>query len=110
MAGGGGLPTPPCLEGGGCFYKGGAFGVGWDPPPCQMKLEPAVHSKSHYFGALLKAKSTCPVPSHSFCSPMTHVCCCCSDDESSGSSTSNTSGKSTSSRGGSSTHVSISSG
>ena len=35
MAGGGGLPTPPRLEGGGCFSgRGeGAFGVGWDGIP-----------------------------------------------------------------------------
>ena len=31
---GGGLPTPPRLEGGGGrFYRGGAFGVGWDGIP-----------------------------------------------------------------------------
>ena len=29
----GGLPTPPRLGGGGCFYKGEGVGMGWDGMP-----------------------------------------------------------------------------
>ena len=56
MAGGGGLPTPPRLEGGGAFTGGGGL-LGWGG---------MAYLSTVYF-------DMCPVPSQSFCSPMTHV-------------------------------------
>ena len=53
----GGLPTPPRLEGGGAFTGGGGGLLG---------LGGMAYLSTVYF-------HLCPMPSHSFYSPMTHV-------------------------------------